>query len=75
MLVSCGDAVSSQGDLGDVTQRDRSFSFPCKKDIMVEYLSTLYSPLPFHHLVKLSSLLFSIFMVFCLLGLSRLLSS
>lgn len=56
MLVSCGDAVSSQGDLGDVTQRDRSFSFPCKKDIMVEYLSTLYSPLPFHHLVKLSSL-------------------
>jgi len=65
MLVSCGDAVSSQGDLGDVTQRP--FSFPCRRDSMVEYMSALHSPLPVDHLVKWSALLFCVFVIPCLL--------
>lgn len=36
--------------------QDRSFSFLCKRDSIVEYQSTLYAPLPFDHLVKLSPL-------------------
>lgn len=35
---------------------DHSFSFLCKRDSMVDYQSTLYAPLPFDHLVKLSPL-------------------